>query len=472
MANGPERPGPGVRAEPLAALLTLWSLTRSTWTLWRLTFFSIGGWFCLGFAVHVLCLLLSAQLGAEHGVLALVAFVVGVVATLVALVLMIHSVEPHLRSLKGTGDAVTLPGTGESATLSSLRIPGKVFVRERAVDVVATAVGPFLAVYAVWGFVDDQVRELFFSNITVQGLGGAKNFSISFDPARLGFYAAAAGIAWVVRQVLSALTARGRRRPLALLGILAEAMWVFSIFAAAFIVLQSARAWMRNRAVWVGLQDGWQQVLGQLPDWSLPFGLTLPQALDRAVSALVDTVLPGAWQAVALPLVWLALTATVLGWREFGGGEVLTGTRLRASHLAGSPRRTRTALAMLTGELRTKYLPVLQALRLIGHAGARFVGVYLVLATVLTAAQRGFDIALTVLLGPRDVGPSLLTDGFATLLSGLIFTPLAIALYAAAFDVALGALVRQGTDVSDGPRPDSDRPSTVASGSDRRTAPG
>lgn len=452
-------------AEALDALVALWSLVRSTTRLWRLSIASMGTWFCLGFAVHTLALLASARLGAEHGVLALVVFIVGVVATLVALVMMIHSIEPHLVSTRG----------GRPDAPTRLRVPGQVFVRERSVDLVASAIGPFLAVYAVWGFVEDQVREIFLTNYTLQGLGGIDNFSISFSPDRLRFYVIVAAVSWSIRQLVSALTTDRRRRPLALVGILAEAVWVFSGFVVLFMVARVVLPWIRTRAAWVGVQDGWQRLLEAMPDWPLPFGLTVPQALDRAVAGLVDTVLPGAWQAVALPLVWLALTATVLGWRQFGASDVLAGTRLedRAARLTSGSSRTRALIGLLTGDLRTKYLPVLQALRLIGYAGPSFIGVYLVLATVLTAAQQSFDIGVTLVLGPRDVAATLLTDSLAVLVSGLIFTPIAIALYAAAFDQALGEVLGRRGRVSAAPRPDNGRrPSTAASAPGRRSAPG
>lgn len=465
----PRRPRATASAAAGAALLELWSLVRTTGRLWRRTWWQTGAWFCLGWAVHTLGLLASARLGAAHGALALVAFVVGVVATLVALVLMIHAVEPHLRTAAGP--------PSDPGALSAAHVPGQVFARERAVDVVASAVGPFLAVYAVWGFVDDQVRALFATNYAVQGLGGVLNFSLNLSPDRWRFFAAAAALAWVAKQVLALLTAHGRRRGLALLGILAEALWVFSLFAVALIATRAGLDWLRTRAAWVGLQDGWLGLLGLLPDWRLPFGLTVPQALDGAVDLLVGTVVPGAWTAVALPLVWLALTATVLGWREFGGAGALAGTRLeRPAARLVLGRRTRVLAALATDDLRTKYLPVLQALRLVGRAGPRFVGVYLVLATVLTAAQAVFDIAVTVLVGPRGVGTALLVDPFAVLVSGLVFTPVAIALYAAAFDEALTAALHRTPSVAGvtaAPPAGSGRPpATAASGPGRRSGPG
>ena len=121
----------------------------------------------------------------------------------------------------------------------------------------------------------------------------------------------------------------------------------------------------------------------------------------------------------------------------------------------------------------TKYLPVLQALRLVWRAGPRLLGVYLLLATVVTAAQACFDIGVSLVLGPQSVPVTLLTEPFADLVSGLIFTTVAIAVYTAAFDQALLAAAT-GTAVTDGTRPPAAPPrrTTAASAPSPRTAPG
>ena len=449
------------RPRPSGGLVEVGTLLRGGARLWRAYFWRMGAWFCLGFAVHTLGLLLSAELGAEHGLLAMLLFVLGVVATLVALVLMIHTVEGSLRTTLRPDDTV----------LAELRIPAQLFVRERSVEVVAAAVGPFLAVYAVWGFVEDEIRGLFASNYAIQGLGSITNFSISFSPERLRFYLLVAAAAWVLRLLLTALLSRRRLVPVALVSIVVEGLWVFSVFAVLLIALRSVRAWWRTRAVWVAGQDTWRALLEWLPAWPLPFDLTLPQALDRLVDVLVGSVLPGAAQAVALPLVWLALTATVLGWREFRGADLLAGTPLAAR--LGSPTGaapTRRIAELLTSDLRTKYLPVVQALRLVWRAGPRFLGAYLLLATALTALQKCFDIGVSLALGPRDVAGTLLTEPFSLLASGLLFTTASIALYAAAFDEALAAALRP---VTGGPVAPGDRsPAPAATGSGRRSGQG
>ena len=81
-------------------------------------------------------------LGGRSGVAATVVFVLGLVGLVAALVLTIDA------PLRG-------PATAESR-----------------LDVLARTVGPFLAVYAVWGLVEDELSELFVINIALQGLGG------------------------------------------------------------------------------------------------------------------------------------------------------------------------------------------------------------------------------------------------------------------------------------------------------------
>ncbi len=80
--------------------------------------------------------------------------------------------------------------------------------------------------------------------------------------------------------------------------------------------------------------------------------------------------------------------------------------------------------------------------------------------------------------GPRSVAASLLTDPVAILVSGLVFTTVSIALYAAAFDAALAATTRpSGTSVQaevSGGTPSPGRPAapTAANAPGRRTGPG
>ena len=147
----------------------------------------------------------------------------------------------------------------------------------------------------------------------------------------------------------------------------------------------------------------------------MPFDLTLPEALHALVEWLTRTLVPGVWTAVLLPLMWLALTAVVFGRREIDARTVAAGTLAEVAHDRLVPRwrtgRWRSLLhragLLVTGDLRTKYLPVLHAFRLLWATGPAFLAAYLVVATAVETARSWAILSLARLLGPRDPSVAL-----------------------------------------------------------------
>ena len=182
-----------------------------------------------------------------------------------------------------------------------------------------------------------------------------------------------------------------------------------------------------------------------LPDLSLPFDLTLPRVVAAAGHWFWHSLLPGVGTAILLPLVWLALTATVFGWQQRSARDLVAGTpieghatrvteRLSRRRHTASWRAGRRSLDILTADLRTKYLPVVDALRLVVRAGPRFLGAYLVLATLLATLQ---DIVRSAdRCRHRPAERRRLARHRAHQRSGrdLVFTTLSVALYVAAVD--------------------------------------
>ena len=182
-----------------------------------------------------------------------------------------------------------------------------------------------------------------------------------------------------------------------------------------------------------------------LPDLSLPFDLTLPRVVAEVGHWFWHSLLPGVGTAILLPLVWLALTATVFGWQQRSARDLVAGTPLeghatRVTERLSRGRHTapwragRRSLDILTGDLRTKYLPVVHALRLVIRAGPRFLGAYLVLATLLATLQDISAPLIDVAVGPQSVAVSLATQPISDLAVDLVFTTLSVALYVAAVD--------------------------------------
>lgn len=430
----------------MRTLTELTRLLRETGALWWRRLPRLLAWFCVGFGVHHLGQQASALLGAEHQLASTLLFVLGVLGWLGCLVMMIHTLKPSLwtpRQLR--------PGAVEEV------VPQPVFASERGVDVLTLALAPFLAVYSVWGLVEDEVSALLFANISREGLTDPETWSISFSPDRLGFYVILTVAAWLVGKVVALLRARrGTPRDAVGIGmrvvsILADGTAVFALFVALGIGADQVAEWWRGREASVWLGQAWRGFLQTLPDWQLWLGVSLPDAVRDAATWFWATLLPAVSDRVLLPLMWLALTATVFGWREFRGRDIAAGTRWEGaagridrvgerSGLRGGAVPTLVSLA--TDDLRTKYLPVANALRLIWYAGPRFVGVYLVAATALWAAQLWAEEGLVRLIGPQPEDVTFVLEPFLDLVLGAVFVTMSVALYATAFDRAVAEVTR------------------------------
>jgi hypothetical protein len=214
------------------------------------------------------------------------------------------------------------------------------------------------------------------------------------------------------------------------------------------VVVRAIRGWLRDRVVWADLTSVGQSLLSLVPTFPLPFGPTLRELVDELAG-----VAPGALATVlGLPLMWLALVATVYGWRDVRAADVVAGTPA-ASRLERWSRYQTTPLGRLlllaTGDLRTKYLPVAQALRLVGRAGPRLIGAYLLLATALHAADQLLQIGVSVLPGPQPTAVTLLLEPGQDLLVRVLVNVASVCLYGAVFARAVTAAAAG----SDHPRP-------------------
>jgi hypothetical protein len=449
-------------------------LGREALTLWRQYFLQLAAWYCLGFGLHHLGQQASAQLGRSSQLLATLVFVVGVLGWLAGLIMMIHALKPGLQAPQRLA---------ERSSAAPIPVPETVFRAERAMDVLTSTVGPFLAVYAVWGFVEDQISALFYVNLSQLSFD-VDYWSISFAPERTPFYAALAAAAWLIGKIIKVLADRIRvagsgRLALGILEVLADGTFVFAVFMTLATWLDRLQQWWEGRVIAVRLAGSWRWFLDRLPDLRLWSDLTLPEALRDGLDWCWQVLLPGAADRLLLPLMWLALTATVFGWREFRGRDAVAGTRLhpaaeRASRYAPSTARSgpvAVLLVLATDDLRTKYIPVITALRVLWRAGPWFVGGYLVVSTLLWSAEIWFGELLTIVVGPPAmVETMMILDPVLELLTGLIFTTASVALYAAAFDRGMAAITGLGrrtapasaaTDVSAPPAAGSP-PSTTA----------
>lgn len=404
--------------------------------MWRRLFTRLGFWFCVGYILQAGGLWAALAIGPEHRVLSTLAFILGEIGWVGALILMLHSARPELWSPRRLA-------RNESGGGAAPGVPHTVFQPQSGLRTLLLAIGPFLAVYSLWGMTDERIRALF--RINAQSFGmDAERWSVSF--AEWPTYAGIAVVALALRLLLVRLTGESRAWGQILI-VLCEGAWVFSSFFVLRQLGNQAWGWLTSRAFWVGLENVWYRVADTFPDWTLG-GWHLPHVVQEGWGWFWSTFLPGLAVGIALPLVWLALTAVVHGWREFRAAEILAGTPVE--HVTA--RRLPSWASWVTTDLRGKYLPVVASLRLILAAGPRFVGVYLVLVTLVRVGQEWLGWLLAMMWGVRPTNEALAFGFLWDFLAAFIGTTLLMALYLAAFDRGVSETIRvtQGSE----PRPE------------------
>ncbi|MEO7587793.1 MAG: hypothetical protein ABIS84_07155 [Arachnia sp.] len=409
------------------------ALVHATGRLWIRFLPRVGTWLLLGWLAYTTCLVTSAAVGNRWGPAGAVIFVLGVTANVVGVIFAIHALKPGL----GAGPRLVearrqFPGASG--------IPDTVLAPERRVDVAVLAIGPVLGVYAVWAVIDGMIRDGILWNAITGDVYEAGDFSIGRSVADLPMYVGL-GFAALVLRIGWGYLVRGRqsswwRAPLVFL----EGLWVFSTFFIVLLGVRRLHTWVARRAFWREGLHAWQQFLDSLPAIRLPFDVTLPQFLQRGSIWLTEMFLPGLWQGIALPLVWLAVTAMVFGWREFRARDLLTDSlRERADRLerTDASRTLSPVVGVLTEDLRYKWLPLLHTFRLVWRSGPWVLGAYLVLSALAEVGSWALKAILFRVFASGEQAQVLRSFTAIDAVQHLITTSVLVCLYAATFDRGL-----------------------------------
>lgn len=409
------------------------ALARRTLGLWARNLPRIGTWLLLGWLLYSVCLLTSALIGSRWAPLGAIIFVVGVTFNVLGVVFAIHELKPGLSSIR----LIRERGPGQLE-----HVPEPVFADERRVDVAVLTIGPVLAVYAVWGLVDSMIRDGFLWNTVISSIWNASDWSINRSPDRFWTYLWLGVVALLGRMVWARLFRRRTSPWWRVPVIFLEGLWTFATFFIILIGAQELVIWIRQRRFWREGETAWYKFLEQLPDIRLPFDLTLPQALKQLTIWINESVFPGLWSGIALPLMWLAIVAIVFGWREFRARELL-GRHVRArtelmERAHGDFMATLGRLFnVVTADLRDKYLPLVYAFRLIWRSGPYVLGSYLVLSALVDWGAVELHVALFRVFAADSEGNILRSFIWLEALRELISLSLLTCLYAATFDRGL-----------------------------------
>lgn len=383
----------------------------------RLLTYAIGGW--LGYQ---LSLQAAGRLAARWPWLAMAVFALGFVSTLAAAVV----------SLRVAGEELGVPGLVAAEASASATGPdadGPASLTR----VLALTLLPFLGIYAAFGYTDDRaVAMLALDYGRTAGL--SDDLMIRLDPLASDRAAATVlGIvvgAYLLRRALDALHDRLGWRALGIFVAACEAFFLLTAIFAGQRLFAYLTSWVRTRRVAGWVRDALASLDGLL------HALRLPEAWGF----VTGTLWPPLAEILVEPVVWLALTALVLGsrvlsvadlWRQ---GHSTHGGRLaRIRENRGLRRAVLETSEAFFGDIDDKYLPTLHSLRLILRAGLAFLAAYVLVYAVVAGAAELATAGLRMFVGGHDFAFWASFDPVLGFVDAVAVEPLRLVLLAVAF---------------------------------------
>lgn len=385
-------------------MLPLRTLSLAARNVLPLAFF-----YTVGRVVHDLVLLCAVYVGDVAGPRKYLGFAVmslAVLATLAAYVAMLRVLTPR-------PEAGESPGQGE----------------ERLGAVIAHTLLPFIAFYGAWGLFAGDVQQY---SILAQELFGVQQIkNLEFDPLVVTSVIAAATFG--VRVAFEKAYERTRRALFGLFTTVFESMWMFFAVVSVEVFISARIDWVTSRAAWVGAGDAIGSVLGPVGD---AVGLVLPNPKD----------------ALLMPLIWLTIAAVVYGRQMDSDAAAISSARAERAW-NGVPAPVQNAAEFVSRDLRGKYTPMLNGVRLVLRAGPIFFLGFCLCYVVLTAARDWAFIGVTRLAGPHDADWWTMWHGPIKFGVTALYEVLRISLLAAAFQLLVRPAVRSPGRRRAAPRP-------------------
>jgi hypothetical protein len=307
-------------------------------------------------------------------------------------------------------------------------------------DALLSAILPFFAVYATWGFLRDDVTaymnralEVQTERIAVVGFTTGADVDTSGTVIQLGFEP------WTVAAIVLAFAGRwawkrwaGRLpRWFSIGAVYLEAVWVFLTIFLISDAFGLITQWVdtRQAMAWIADLRGW----------------------------LADAVAPVAWAwdgiewlvgqiggIVLLPLAWLTIAGVVYGQAVSPQGVAVRAPLVEKvrGRYTSLPQRLRRRLADLGSGLGSRFQPIWRALVLMWRGGPILIGGYILLYTLLLLGERLLTVGITRAVGPHDFYSFwIVADTLILLAVPLVIEPLRAVLVASAYDATIGALI-------------------------------
>ncbi|WP_193610326.1 hypothetical protein [Nocardioides lijunqiniae] len=382
--------------------------------------------FLLGLAARNAAMWAAVLLGRDHPVLASLLVPLAPLAMVIALVLMLR--------VAGSSARWTLQSASPEESEGETR-------RER-LALLASALVPFLTVYALQGHLDADRDQFINESYADEFASGAM-----FSGAELDDRTLVTVTSWQLGLVVTALTMRSvldrldlarRHTGWAFLAALVEVTWLTWLAALLTTRWHDASGWVGDRAVVDEAGEAWRRATAALGPLTDPV---------RALGEVLAGIVTGISDIVVTPVAWLTVGAVVLagGLRDSRRARLeqhrlVVRARERveprlAARRAGRPDRParRAWSPDRVGDLLGRRFEELVAgLRTLVHAGLVPVLTFCLVLGLARLAEWGTALLLRALVGPRDPDTMLAFSPYLELATRTVYTVVIVVLVAAA----------------------------------------
>lgn len=364
---------------------------------------------------------LAGWVGAASPTGGLLIMPIAVIARVAAFVGMFLVVRDSLRQLSAIAPAPETPEGRRTAFLGGL----------------LGGILPFFAVYAATGSLQEdwtayseralevqsgRSLESIFTGEEVASQGTV--FDVELGPIPIALIVIALVGRWAWGRWESRLP-----RPVALVAVYLEGVWLFLTLTIIGDLLATARAWIdeRQAVVWVADARDW---LGE--------ALTPVAWLWDAL----DWLLGQAGAVLGEPLAWLTIAGVMYGQAVAAQAPELPQQLAAArSRFAALPAWMQTQARQLGSAAGSRVLPIWRAFVLMLRAGPVLIGATALLYAVVEALGGVLQLAITRIVGPQGLGEFwMLWDAVLMLPVALVVECLRVAVIAGAYDSMIGRL--------------------------------
>ena len=306
-------------------------------------------------------------------------------------------------------------------------------------DALLSAILPFIAVYALLGFLVEDVAAYLDAALIVKTGREAMAVVTGVEVDTSGTVDQLTFEPWTVAVVVLAFAGRwawkrwqrSLPRWTSIVATYLEALWVF--LAAYFIgeAIGQLTGWIQARQAMVWLAEARAWIGG----WFAPLGWAWDAVGWLIGQAGVVLIVPLAWLTIAGVVYGQAVSPQGLEWT----GELAQRARTRYRSI---PQRLRRRLGDLGSEAGSRFRPLWKAMVLMWRGGPILIGGYVLLYSVVLLGEQLLRIGLTRLVGPQDFDAFWLVAGTPLLLLvPLVIEPVRTALVASAYDATVGVLI-------------------------------